>query len=594
MADGSEAVDVMNRTAGREDWVLAKPFPALASNCILPAWLVTYGGRVNTTNTQNITEVGGDVGFCVHAYVEGVDPVTQLPYRENPTVRLTYPDSTLRPLAPIWTGYPGFNPATAPNNGEGFMTDLSGHELPNAPHFTGTLTADYTLPLRGDWTVNLHADLYYQSEAWTRVFNTPGYDKLKAYTNLNLAARFVNEEAGWKVMAYVKNVFDRDSITGAFLNSDDTGLTTNVFLTEPRLYGLRVTKEFSDVPLLGSLFDPSRDHPAGDPYRFTLEDGGGPSRIQQDTEILVPEWLDLYIPDAGFPLGPQDDDLDLADAREAKLTYAVDAWRISAAVRHARVGSRAVGENSQRGPDVHFLDLFGQATTWQSPLNWGSDIAIDSEEYTLADFRVGRDIGVGAWGEAASSVLSLGIRQADLKSTSDVKLRSDPDHRYPDDGTNAIKYERHWHHFEDSVEAERSFKGAGPTVSWDASSTLLGSGETGRLNLDWGLDAGLLFGKQKVDIRREAVTEYLTGSSLAPMTTTTMADIPPRQASRSVQVPVAGVSLGLSYSLDRLKLSTGYRWERYFDAIDGGIAERKEYDRTIDGPYFKIAVGFGG
>ena len=43
-----------------------------------------------------------------------------------------------------------------------------------------------------------------------------------------------------------------------------------------------------------------------------------------------------------------------------------------------------------------------------------------------------------------------------------------------------------------------------------------------------------------------------------------------------------------------MKLSAGYRWERYFDVIDGGIAERKSYDRTIDGPYFKIAVGFGG
>ena len=37
-------------------------------------------------------------------------------------------------------------------------------------------------------------------------------------------------------MGYVKNVFDATAITGDFLNSDDTGLTTNVFLTDPRLY----------------------------------------------------------------------------------------------------------------------------------------------------------------------------------------------------------------------------------------------------------------------------------------------------------------------------------------------------------------------
>jgi len=31
---------------------------------------------------------------------------------------------------------------------------------------------------------------------------------------------------------------------GAFLNSDDTGLTTNVFLTDPKLIGIRVTKNW--------------------------------------------------------------------------------------------------------------------------------------------------------------------------------------------------------------------------------------------------------------------------------------------------------------------------------------------------------------
>jgi hypothetical protein len=62
----------------------------------------------------------------------------------------------------------------------------------------------------------------------------------------------------------------------------------------------------------------------------------------------------------------------------------------------------------------------------------------------------------------------------------------------------------------------------------------------------------------------------------------------------NVTVPIVGVSLGLSYSIDQVKVSGGYRWERYFNAIDGGITERKTYDRQFDGPYFKIAVGFGG
>ncbi len=43
---------------------------------------------------------------------------------------------------------------------------------------------------------------------------------------------------------YDKNVFNTTAITGTFLNSDDAGLTTNLFLTDPKLIGIRVTKNW--------------------------------------------------------------------------------------------------------------------------------------------------------------------------------------------------------------------------------------------------------------------------------------------------------------------------------------------------------------
>ena len=116
------------------------------------------------------------------AYLFDHDPLTNEPY---------VPDPQSSGAFPVYPGYPGFDPNQPDiNHGEGFFKDLSGHELPNAPHFTGTLTIDYTLPLPRDWLATLHADLYGQSEAWTRIFNTPGYDRLKAYSNVNVAAIF--------------------------------------------------------------------------------------------------------------------------------------------------------------------------------------------------------------------------------------------------------------------------------------------------------------------------------------------------------------------------------------------------------------------
>jgi hypothetical protein len=69
------------------------------------------------------------------------------------------------------------------------------------------------------------------------------YDKLHAYSNVNLTL-ILTSQSGWQVMLYDKNVFNTTAITGGFLNSDDSGLTTNVFLTDPKLIGIRVTKNW--------------------------------------------------------------------------------------------------------------------------------------------------------------------------------------------------------------------------------------------------------------------------------------------------------------------------------------------------------------
>ena len=98
------------------------------------------------------------------------------------------------------------------------------------------------MPVSEDWAATLHADFYWQSQQWARVFEDP-IDKIHGYSTTNLSL-ILTSANGWQIMAYVKNVFNVTAITGTFLNSDDTDLTTNVFLTDPRLFGVRVTKHF--------------------------------------------------------------------------------------------------------------------------------------------------------------------------------------------------------------------------------------------------------------------------------------------------------------------------------------------------------------
>ena len=254
LAKGSQAIDLIDRTAGHSDWIVVKPSPTQASNCILPKYVVAQLIQViDGFSPPNPVQEGityGDMSqACGAAYgistlsnnqqVSLLDPVTDQPYVKNPSMIVCDAAGDLCPN----TTYPGFNPATAPNNGEGFNKNLSGNQLPNAPPLTASLGAQYTLPLTPDWAGTVRGDYYWQDYSWARVFNDNPYDRLRGYTNVNLTFIFTNQN-GWQVMLYDKNIFNTTAITGDFLNSDDSGLTTNVFLTDPKLIGVRVTKNW--------------------------------------------------------------------------------------------------------------------------------------------------------------------------------------------------------------------------------------------------------------------------------------------------------------------------------------------------------------
>jgi len=262
--NGQGAIDLMDRTAGNPNWVVLKPTITRASNCIIPAYVVSEavasGDQYAIFHGVNGgTSIGNLTSACETAYEGGFDPLTGATYTHMPTVVNTA-SGLPNHLPP---GYVGFDPLAgtpgdpytgqnvsngvdygpAPNNGEGFDKPLGGNDLPNAPHFTTSFSADYTMPVSENWAATVHGDFYWQSQSWARIFNDNPYDKLRGYSNVNLALTLTSA-SGWQVMGYLKNVFDTTAITGDFLNSDDSGLTTNVFLTDPRLFGVRITKNW--------------------------------------------------------------------------------------------------------------------------------------------------------------------------------------------------------------------------------------------------------------------------------------------------------------------------------------------------------------
>ncbi len=219
LADGAQSIDMMDRLQGNTDYLVVKPWSQLTSNCVVPKAIV---GKLMASPMY-----AGQNGFPLQFLCGG---------------------GLLGDLRPggSWAALYGvsFDPATqSPNGGAGFMADLGGNELPNSPHWTASLGAQYTWHIGDSWEATLRGDYYRQGESYARIYNTE-FDRLKAWDNLNLALTVAKPDSGLQLQLYVKNVFDESPITDAFLNSDDSALTTNVFTLDPRLVGLSVRKTF--------------------------------------------------------------------------------------------------------------------------------------------------------------------------------------------------------------------------------------------------------------------------------------------------------------------------------------------------------------
>jgi iron complex outermembrane receptor protein len=270
--------------------------------------------------------------------------------------------------------------------------------------------------------------------------------------------------------------------------------------------------------------------------------------------------------------------------------------------------------------------------------------AAQSEQHAILDFQVGKDVGVGMFGNHSSSTFSAGIRFAQFISKASVTLRALPDLQYPTapiTGTLlaarpallAFQYAHiHFHAYTAMLNMDRSFEGVGPSLAWNASMPFAGSPGGAEFTFDWGANAAVLFGRQKVaghhqtSARTYSKTKWgggeragqggnhagkfgvVAGHFIGGTQTTTAfhnlaytngaishrnnaADI---SRMRMVTVPNFGGFAGLSARYSNVKLSLGYRVDFFFGAIDGGIDTAQKENRGFYGPFASVSVGLGG
>ncbi|MFC3076696.1 TonB-dependent receptor [Phenylobacterium terrae] len=216
-------VDTHNRTLGDPNYVYAN---ATSGGCVLVA-----------SGVAQILSTPAGVATLTNSACSGPTAITNgLIARGVPAAQAQALSAAAHAFGPNVARY-------SSGAGEGLIQDLAGNELPNAPEWTVSLGAQYEWRFGGSWSATLRGDYYWQAESMMR-YNNAFFDRIQAWENVNASLTFENADLGLTIQAYVRNLLDEDTIVGFDIADENLGATRNIFLLDPRLYGVAVTKRF--------------------------------------------------------------------------------------------------------------------------------------------------------------------------------------------------------------------------------------------------------------------------------------------------------------------------------------------------------------
>lgn len=337
-----------------------------------------------------------------------------------------------------------------------------------------------------------------------------------------------------------------------------------------------------------------------------IELGGQLSRLNAGQEAFSPELMNTR--PAMFDSSPQFERSPLFSAEESgKITFQPDSsnWSFTASIRYGRSTAKK-DHHQQTYPKAFNLYYASNGqffTAWQPYAAKFADTTVRStESHLVLDFQVGKDVGLGAFGsKQGTAVISAGVRFAQFTSQSNIALKSDPDWHFvytyvPSLASffNPTRFpiQQPYHTNLASLQARRSFHGIGPAIAWSASMPVTGTPQAGELSFDWGINAAVLFGRQKAKTQHQTTANYGYGYFRQDKIQLSQHSTH-HTRSRGVAVPNVGGFAGLSFRYDNAKVALGYRADFFFGAMDAGIDKTKSYDRNFYGPFASISVGLG-
>lgn len=377
----------------------------------------------------------------------------------------------------------------------------------------------------------------------------------------------------------------------------------------------RLLATASACALIGiASVSPARAEDETDRPTVWIELGGQLERIEANQKAFAPDFTAQFNSDGFLSPGQVERTPNYANGIEGKISINPEdsSWVFSAAIRYGRSNTAKTSHDQLATPPVVHriisIPAFGfytAQTGHPNALRFADAASHTDESHMVLDFQAGRDVGLGIL--KGSATLNVGVRFAQFNSRSRVNMTANPGgvvpYKYATQYNGNAVYiklpnfgSETWDIYHASAVISRSFKGIGPSLSFDDSIPLLGSPGSMQVNFDMGGNGALLFGRQKADIRHKTnddrpVIPHVY--NFVPMTPYYHHSYN-RPRSRSVVVPNIGGFAGLSFNYANAKVKLGYRADFFFGAMDGGIDARKTYDRNFYGPFAAISIGLGG
>ena len=385
----------------------------------------------------------------------------------------------------------------------------------------------------------------------------------------------------------------------------------------------------SSIALISPVFGIGPALAAGQESGVWVEMGASSDRVNDsNSDFAFP--IGGLIPPDGLT-GPLTGALNLSRSasENGKLTFrpGESDWVFSAAVTYGRSQGKSRLNQQQPLPSTTFVTFHTTIPTYPFPYHKthikhvhasGNSLTATSsntESHFVIDFSAGKDVGLGLFGRDSTSVFSAGVRYANfttklnmpqIRGVTDVHF-TEVNHTIPtfaffrSIGVTEIVPWYHtsrsqiWHDVNGSGKSSHNFSGLGPSISWEASVPLIGNKDHGgEFLLDWGVNAAVLFGKQKNKVEHRSSSSYncygkICGAAYklyAPQSGAA-------RTSKNVTVPNLGGFAGVSYSVSNFKASFGYKADYFFRAIDTGVAGQHAVTRSFQGPFASITVGIG-